>query len=72
MKEYTYTVFLGPSWKGAGYRAFCPLLPGLSARAQTRDEAIRKIRAALGRRLDRMIARGERIPREPKRRHKIH
>ena len=72
MKDYTYTVFLGPSWKGAGYRAFCPLLPGLSASAQTRDEAIRKIRAALDRRLDRMIARGERIPSEPKRKQKIH
>ncbi len=70
MKEYTYTVFLGPSWKGTGYRAFCPLLPGLSADAETRDEAVRKIRRALGRRLDRMIARGERIPSEPKRKQK--
>ncbi|MGE5189578.1 MAG: type II toxin-antitoxin system HicB family antitoxin [Gemmatimonadota bacterium] len=66
MKEYTYTVFLGPSRSGAGYSAFCPLLPGLSASARTRDEAIRKIRVALDRRLDRMIARGERIPSEPK------
>lgn len=72
MKEYTYTVILGPSWKGAGYRACCPLLPGLSTNAGTREEAIRKIRAALDRRLDRMIARGERIPSEPKKRHKLH
>ena len=67
MKEYTYTVFLGPSWKGTGYRAVCPLLRGLSANGETREEAVRKIRTALDRRLDRMIARGERIPREPKR-----
>ena len=67
MKEYTYTVILGPSWKGAGFRASCPLLPGLSANADTREEAVRKIRPALDRRLDRMIARGERIPSEPKR-----
>ncbi len=67
MKEYTYTVFLGPSWKGSGYRAVCPLLPRLSASARTRDEAVRKIRAALDRRLDLMIARGERIPSEPRR-----
>ncbi len=72
MKEYTYTVFLGPSWKGTGYRAFCPLLPRLSADAETREEAVEKIRAALGRRLDRMIARGERIPSEPKRKPKPH
>ncbi len=67
MKEYTYTVFLGPSWKGTGYRAFCPTLRGLSADGETREEAVRKIRSALDRRLDRMIARGERIPSEPKR-----
>lgn len=72
MKEYTYTVFLGPSWKGTGFRAFCPLLPGLSAKGETRDEAVRKIRTALDRRLDRMIARGERIPSEPKRKHQSH
>ena len=23
MKEYTYTVILGPSWKGSGFRASC-------------------------------------------------
>jgi len=67
MKEYTYTVILGPSLRGAGFRAFCPLLPGLSASAETREEAVRKICTALDRRLDRMIARGERIPSEPKR-----
>ncbi len=70
MKEYTYTVFLGPSWRGSGYRATCPILPGLTARGETRDEAVRKIRAALDRRLDRMIARGERIPSEPRRKHR--
>ncbi len=72
MKEYTYTVILGPSWKGTGYRAFCPLLPRLSADAETREDAVEKIRAALDRRLDRMVARGERIPSEPKRKQKSH
>lgn len=72
MKEYTYTVILGPSWKGNGFRAFCPLLPGLSATGETRDEAVRKIRTALDRRLDRMIARGERIPSETKRNRQTH
>ena len=72
MKEYTYTVFLGPSWSGSGFRAYCPLLPGLNAKGETRDEAVRKIRAALDRRLDRMIARGERIPSEPRRKRQSH
>ena len=67
MREYTYTVFLGPSTKGNGYHAFCPTLRGLCADGETREEAVRKIRTALDRRLDRMIARGERIPSEPKR-----
>ncbi len=72
MKEYTYTVILGPSPNGTGFRAFCPLLPGLSASAPTRDEVVSKIRVALDRRLDLMIARGERIPSESRRKQGLH
>lgn len=61
MKEYTYPVIIGPSFSGYGYRALCPLLPGCSVRGKTRDEAVARIRTALDRRLDRMVARGERV-----------
>lgn len=67
MRDYTFTVVLGPDLKGPGYRAFCPLLPGVSARGETRKEAVTRIRAALDRRLDLMIARGESIPSEGRR-----
>lgn len=62
MKEYTYTVILMPSGSGSGYRAVCPLVPKCMARGETKEEAVRKLRAMLDRRLDRMIARGEPIP----------
>lgn len=61
MREYTYTVFVMPSWSGRGYRAVCPHVPDCVGRGETKKEAVERLRGKLDRRLDRMIARGERV-----------
>lgn len=61
MKDYTYTVIVMPSWSGHGYRAVCPLIPKFAVRAETKAEAVRKMKAKLSRRLDRKIECGEAV-----------
>ncbi len=63
MKTYRYTVLLEKREEG-GYRAHGPSLPRCSAKGATGEEAIRRIRLAIDRKLDALIAEGRQVHRK--------
>ncbi len=63
MKTYRYTVLVEKREDGA-YKAHCPSLPRCSAKGATEEEAIRRIRLSIDRRLEALIAEGQPVPRE--------
>ncbi len=61
VKTYRYTVLLEKREEG-GYRAHCPGLPRCSVRGATGEEAIRRIRLAIDRRLTTILSAGMPVP----------
>jgi len=60
-KLYTFQIVIEREPHGESYSAYSPTLAGCFRRASTVEEAKRRIREALGERLETLLARGESI-----------
>ncbi len=58
-KLYTFQIVIEKELQGESYSAYSPTLAGCFERAPTVEEAKRRIREALGARLEALLARGE-------------
>jgi predicted RNase H-like HicB family nuclease len=60
-KLYTFQIVIEKEPQGGSYSAYSPTLAGCFRRAPTLEEAKRRIRQALGERLEALLASGESI-----------
>ena len=60
-KLYTFQIVIEKEPEGESYSAYSPTLAGCFRRAATVEEARRRIRDALGERLEALLARGESV-----------
>jgi predicted RNase H-like HicB family nuclease len=60
-KLYTFQIVIEKEPEGESYSAYSPTLAGCFRRAATLEEARRRIRDALGERLEALLAHGESV-----------
>lgn len=62
MTMHYYTVLVEK--ENGGYRAHCPALLGCRSYGDTKKEAVKNIRFSISQRLEKLMAKGEPIPRD--------